>query len=58
MKTKEQVQTKPFNFEKPTDKSKPKSLRPMRSLIASRSFKPKTIVANMTMKAEEQNKRD
>ncbi len=58
MKTKEQFESKPFNFEKPQDKTKPKSLRPMRSLVASRSFKPKTLVANMNLKTEELTKRD
>ncbi len=51
MKTKE-IETKTFAIEKTLPKSKPKSLRPMRSLVASRSFKPKTTVATMVMKEE------
>ena len=59
MKTKENLESKVFNFEKPLQKdAKPKSLRPMRSLVATRSFKPKTTVANMVMKAEEIERRD
>lgn len=47
MKTKELSETaKPFTFENPLNKkTKPKSLRPMRSMSAVRSFKPKTTVA-------------
>ncbi len=58
MKSKETIENKPFNFEKPLEKAKPKSLRPMRSLVASRSFRPKTNVANFATKAEEVVKRD
>ena len=58
MKTKENLEVKPFNFEKPLEKAKPRSLRPMRSLVASRSFKPRTNVANMILKNEEMVKRD
>lgn len=57
MKTKENLETKTFTLEKPV-KSKPKSLRPMRSMVAVRSLKPKTHVANLTMKAEEMSKQD
>ncbi len=53
MKTKENLDSKPFNFEPALKKAKPKSLRPMRSLVATRSFKPKTTVANMILKTEE-----
>jgi hypothetical protein len=57
MKTKENLETtKPFNFEKP-QKTKPKSLRPMRSMVAVRSLKPKTHVATMVLK-EEMERRD
>lgn len=58
MKSKENLESKPFNFEKTIEKAKPKSLRPMRSLVATRSFRPKTNVANFAMKAEEMTKRD
>lgn len=58
MNTKETLESKILVFEKPM-KVKPKSLRPMRSLVATRSLKPKTTVANMVMlKAEEMEKRD
>lgn len=58
MNTKENLESKVLIFEKPL-KVKPKSLRPMRSLVATRSFKPKTTVANMVMlKTEEMEKRD
>lgn len=58
MNTKENHEFKVLIFEKPL-KVKPKSLRPMRSLVATRSFKPKTTVANMVMlKTEEMEKRD
>lgn len=58
MKTKETLESKILNFEKPVLKFK-KSFRPMRSLVATRSFKPKTAVANMVMvKSEVIEKRD
>lgn len=58
MNTKENLKSKVLVFEKP-QKVKQKSLRPMRSLVATRSFKPKTTVANMVMlKPEEMEKRD
>lgn len=52
MKTKETVDPK---FQSPEKlKTKPKqSLRPMRSMVAVRSLKPKTTVATMTMRSEE-----
>jgi hypothetical protein len=57
MKTKENLETtKPFTFEKP-QKAKPRSLRPMRSMVAVRSLKPKTHVATMVLK-DEMEKRD
>ncbi|MBA2406094.1 MAG: hypothetical protein H0V66_15065 [Bdellovibrionales bacterium] len=58
MKTKENLETKILNFEKTGLKAKPKSFRPMRSLVATRSLKPVTTVANMVMKAEEIERRD
>ena len=58
MKTKENLESKPFNFEKTLQKAKPNSLRPMRSLVATRRFKPKTNVASMIVKAEENVRRD
>ena len=58
MKTKENLTAKPFNFEKPLEKAKPKSLRPMRSIVATRSFKPNTQAAQMVMKVEENFRRD
>ena len=58
MKTKESEESKILNFERPIMKAK-KSFRPMRSLVATRSMKPKTTVANMVMlKSEETEKRD
>lgn len=35
-------------------RKKPKSLRPMRSMMAVRSLKPKTVVAAMKMEVEAQ----
>jgi hypothetical protein len=58
MNTKEKHESRVLIFEKPL-KVKTKSLRPMRSLVATRSFKPRTTVANMVMlKTEEMEKRD
>jgi hypothetical protein len=45
MKTKEILDIKLVNLEKLNIKTKPKSLRPMRSMMAVRSLKPKTNVA-------------
>lgn len=57
MKTKETVDSKFLSPEKL--KAKPKqSLRPMRSMVAVRSLKPKTTVATMTMKSEEMVERN
>lgn len=58
MKTKETFDTKLISLEKLNQKTKPKSLRPMRSMVAVRSLKPKTGVANMSSKSEEQIARD
>lgn len=52
MKTKHQVETKLENFEKLTTKTKPKSLRPMRSMVAVRSLKPRAAVATMARPEE------
>ena len=58
MKTKENTEsTKSFNTEAAPKKATLKSFRPMRSLVATRSFKPKTVVANMIVKAEETERR-
>lgn len=53
MKTKETVDPKFLPVEKLNPKTKPKSLRPMRSMVAVRSLKPKTNVATLVMKEEE-----
>lgn len=55
MKTKEYVDPKFISLEKltPNTKSKPKSLRPMRSMMAVRSLKPKTVVASLAPRTEE-----
>lgn len=57
MKTKENVPTHFVNLEKLNAKTKPKSLRPMRSMVAVRSLKPKTGVATMIVKPEEMMER-
>ena len=57
MKTKQNVETKQLPLDKIETKTKPKSLRPMRSMVALRSFKPKTTVATMA-KVEEVVARD
>lgn len=55
MKTKETIDQKSISLEKiNTVKTKTKSLRPMRSMVAVRSLKPKTGVASLVLKAEEQ----
>jgi hypothetical protein len=53
MKTKENLETKSPATEKKCLKTKPKSLRPMRSMVAVRSLKPKTHVAQMILKTDE-----
>ncbi len=58
MKTKETFDTKIISIEKLNQKTKPKSLRPMRSMVAVRSLKPKTTVASLNSKIEEQVARD
>jgi hypothetical protein len=57
MKTKTTVDAKFLSLEKLT-KTKQKSLRPMRSMVAVRSLKPKTIVAHMEAKSEEMSERN
>lgn len=52
MKTKNLNEQKLNELEKLTTKSKAKSLRPMRSIMAVRSFRPKTLVAKMESKTE------
>lgn len=58
MKTKENLETKTLSLENKTLKSKPKSFRPMRSMVAVRSLKPKTHVAQLVLKADEVSKPD
>lgn len=45
MKTKEVIDSKILNEDKLNPKTKPKSLRPMRSMVAIRSLKPRTQAA-------------
>jgi hypothetical protein len=53
MKTKSTVSPKNTTAERALGtRKKPKSLRPMRSMMAVRSLKPKTIVASMKPEAE------
>lgn len=49
MKTKENTEQKNLTFDKNITDSKPKSLRPVRSMVAVRSLKPKTAVANLNL---------
>lgn len=56
MKTKQNVDPKILPLDKLNTKTKPKSLRPMRSMVAVRSLKPKTGVT--AFKAEEVMARD
>jgi hypothetical protein len=58
MKTKENLEQKTFQLEKTPAKAKPRSLRPMRSMMAVRSLKPKTQVAHLALKVEEMSKQD
>lgn len=58
MKTKDTVDTKSPALEKLNTKQKPRSLRPMRSMVAVRSFKPKTGVATMVVKSDELQERN
>jgi hypothetical protein len=52
MKTKETLDPKFVEFDKIPAPKKPKSLRPMRSMVAVRSLKPRTNVASMQVKTE------
>lgn len=52
MKTKQTVPTKSLSEKDLAPKAKLKSLRPMRSLVATRSFKPRTTVAGIMVKEE------
>jgi hypothetical protein len=53
MKTKETIDNKTFTLEKTvTTKVKPKSLRPMRSMVAVRSFKPRAAAELVLPKPE------
>jgi hypothetical protein len=58
MKTKETVTPQFVNLENVNPKAKLKSLRPMRSMVAVRSLKPKTGVATMVVKSEEMSQRN
>jgi hypothetical protein len=58
MKTKETIDPKTQPLEKLNPKAKLKSLRPMRSMVAVRSLKPKTGVATMIVKPEEMTERN
>ncbi len=58
MKTKETVDSKFLPLEKLNTKKKPKSLRPMRSMVAVRSLKPRTGVATMVARTELETSRD
>lgn len=51
MKTKETIDSKTFSPEKAAPKAKTKSLRPMRSMVAVRSLKPRTV-ASLVVKSE------
>ncbi len=53
MKSKTTLPTRTITADKALGtRKKPKSLRPMRSMVAVRSLKPKTVVAPMKMEAE------
>ncbi len=57
MKTKEIIDSKFQNEDRLNPKTKPKSLRPVRSMVAVRSLKPRTQAAAM-MKPEVQESRN
>ncbi len=59
MKTKETLEPKnPTVLDKALPEQKPKSLRPMRSMMSVRSLKPRTTVATMNLnKAQETEQR-
>ncbi len=52
MKTKETIDPKTFLPEQIKPKAKTKSLRPMPSMVAVRSLKPRTGVASLVVKSE------
>lgn len=54
MKTKETLDPKMISLDKLNPKAKPKSIRPMRSMMAVRSLKPRTGVASMAVKVQEE----
>jgi hypothetical protein len=54
MKTKETFDSKNVCAEKINSKTKPKSFKPMRSMVALRSLKPKTRVATFSTKSLEE----
>ena len=54
MKTKETLDLKMISLDKLNPKAKPKSIRPMRSMMAVRSLKPRTGVAYMAVKVQEE----
>lgn len=59
MKTKETIdQGLPYLGNLNTPKSRQKSLRPMRSMIAVRSLRPKTGVEQVCVKTQNAQKRD
>ena len=49
MKNRTELDPKTLNFEKAIKGKPKKSLRPMRSMVAVRSLKPKTGVATLTL---------
>ncbi len=53
MKTRENVESRIVAQGPLKVKAKAKSLRPMRSMVAVRSLKPRTAVATMNLKSEE-----
>jgi len=57
MKSKQTTESK-ATVETTVTKTKLRSLRPMRSMVAIRSLKPKTLVAKMDLKTEQIIERD
>ena len=53
MKNKTELDPKTLNFDKALNAKPKKSLRPARSLVATRSLKPKTGVATLTLMKNE-----
>jgi hypothetical protein len=58
MKTKQFFDTKNVQQDNINSKSKPKSFKPMRSMVALRSLKPKTAVANFSYDKEQSQQED